>query len=105
VGHFLSRGERSATSLAGETTTLSSPLPAFTNVFVKNFDEATTTEHTLREMFEKYGEVTSVKLGRDAATGKPLGYGFVNFNDNRDAAQVRFLCTLFVVSDLNSVDS
>jgi polyadenylate-binding protein len=78
VGHFLSRGERS--------TGQEQVNPIFTNVFVKNFGEQV-DEEALRELFAKYGEITSVKVSRDAA-GKPVGYGFVNFSKPESAQEV-----------------
>jgi len=41
-----------------------------------------TTESNLREHFEKYGEITSVDIKRDPATGDPRGFGFVNFRSH-----------------------
>lgn len=58
----------------------------FTNVYVKNVDlEA--TEEEFREMFEKYGEITSASLAIDNETGKHRGFGFVNFIKHEDAAK------------------
>lgn len=36
------------------------------------------SEETLREMFEQYGPVTSIKLIKDKITGNPRGFGFVD---------------------------
>ena len=53
---------------------------------MKNFDEQV-NEDKLRELFGQYGELTSVKIGRDEASNKPLGFGFVNFLKPEHAAQ------------------
>ncbi|MDF1867283.1 MAG: RNA-binding protein [Saprospiraceae bacterium] len=55
------------------------------NIFVAklNFD---TDEGTLRDAFEEYGEVSSVKIIMDKFTGRSKGFGFVEM-DNDDEAQ------------------
>ncbi|KAG8258057.1 hypothetical protein J6590_036796 [Homalodisca vitripennis] len=71
VGKFIPRKEREKE--LGEKAKL------FTNVYIKNFGEEMTDE-TLREMFEKYGHITSHKvMFKD--DGKSLGFGFVAFED------------------------
>ncbi|KAI0390751.1 hypothetical protein F5Y17DRAFT_42919 [Xylariaceae sp. FL0594] len=57
----------------------------FTNVYVKNIGSDATDEE-FRELFEKYGEVTSSSLARDAE-GKSRGFGFVNFTTHESAAK------------------
>ncbi|XP_053991104.1 uncharacterized protein LOC128883119 [Hylaeus volcanicus] len=64
VGLFKKRSERR--SEAGEI---------FTNVYVKNFPNAW-TEETLKSIFGKYGEITSVALCHDRAN-RP--FAFINF--------------------------
>ncbi|WP_207493473.1 RNA recognition motif domain-containing protein [Aridibaculum aurantiacum] len=44
-------------------------------------------ETDLKEMFELYGEVTSVKLVVDRATGKSKGFGFVSMADDAEAKE------------------
>ncbi|KAI9867819.1 MAG: Protein phosphatase PP2A regulatory subunit B [Trichoglossum hirsutum] len=56
----------------------------FTNVYVKNV-EADTTDEAFRELFEKFGEITSATLARDT-DGKNRGFGFVNFVNHEHAA-------------------
>jgi polyadenylate-binding protein len=56
----------------------------FTNIYVKNIP-LEVTEEEFRELFEKYGEVTSASLARDEA-GKSRGFGFVNFVNHEHAA-------------------
>ncbi|ODH28015.1 polyadenylate-binding protein, cytoplasmic and nuclear [Paracoccidioides brasiliensis] len=57
----------------------------FTNVYVKNLEPEVTNEE-FRELFEKYGEITSASLSRDNETGKSRGFGFVNFVNHDSAA-------------------
>lgn len=44
------------------------------------------SEDELREMFSEHGEVTSANLVMDRETGRPRGFGFVEF---ADASQAR----------------
>ena len=41
----------------------------------------------LKEMFELYGAVASVKLVTDRATGKSKGFGFIEMPDKMEALQ------------------
>lgn len=76
VGKFIPRKEREKE--LGEKAKL------FTNVYVKNFGEDM-TDDKLKEMFEKYGTITSHKvMSKD--DGKSRGFGFVAFEDP-DAAE------------------
>ncbi|KAJ8683928.1 hypothetical protein QAD02_019720 [Eretmocerus hayati] len=71
VGKFVSRKEREKE--LGERAKL------FTNVYVKNFGEDM-DDDKLKEMFEKYGTITSHKvMSKD--DGKSRGFGFVAFED------------------------
>ncbi|KAK3069162.1 Protein phosphatase PP2A regulatory subunit B, partial [Coniosporium uncinatum] len=67
----------------------------FTNIYVKNVD-LDATEEEFRELFEKYGQVTSATLARDNETGKSRGFGFVNYIDHEDASRA--------VDELNDKD-
>lgn len=58
----------------------------FTNVYVKNIDPSVTDEE-FRELFEKYGAITSASLTRDAETNASRGFGFVNFTAHESAAR------------------
>ena len=42
-------------------------------------------EDTLKELFEQYGEVTSVKIVKDRMTGRSRGFGFVEMSDRDEA--------------------
>ncbi len=50
------------------------------NIFVGGLPFKT-DEKELRELFEKYGELTSVKVIIDRQTGRSKGYGFVEIED------------------------
>ena len=76
VGKFIPRKEREKE--LGEKAKL------FTNVYVKNFGEDM-TDDKLKEMFEKYGTITSHKV-MIKDDGKSRGFGFVAFEDP-DAAE------------------
>jgi RNA recognition motif-containing protein len=54
------------------------------NLFVGNVAWET-TEAQLRNFFEQFGEVDSVKLISDRETGKPRGFGFVSMAHQDDA--------------------
>ncbi len=75
VGRFMTKNQR--------TEMLGTVNKRFTNVYVKNFGE-NMDDDKLREMFERFGEVTSavVSKGED---GKSKGFGFVNFKDTISA--------------------
>lgn len=66
----------------------------FTNVYVKNINPEV-TEDQFRELFEKFGDVTSSSLARDQE-GKSRGFGFVNFTTHTSASKA--------VDDLNGND-
>ena len=66
----------------------------FTNVYVKNIPDEVTDDQ-FRELFEKYGEITSASLAHDQE-GKSRGFGFVNFARHEDAAKA--------VDELNDQD-
>lgn len=42
-------------------------------------------EDDLRELFEQFGEVTSVKIIKDNITGRSKGFGFVEMLEKGDA--------------------
>jgi hypothetical protein len=44
-----------------------------------------TTDDTLREAFERFGEVTEAKVVMDRETGRSRGFGFVSFAAPTDA--------------------
>jgi RNA recognition motif-containing protein len=54
------------------------------NIFVGNLP-FTIEEADLRESFEAYGSVDSVKIIKDKFTGKSKGFGFVEMPEDEDA--------------------
>ena len=54
------------------------------NIWVGNFTEQM-TETTLREMFEVFGVVDSVKIIKDRLSGRSRGFGFVEMSNNSEA--------------------
>lgn len=44
-----------------------------------------TSESQLRELFEAHGQVTSASLVMDRETGRPRGFGFVEFANDDEA--------------------
>ena len=44
-------------------------------------------QEEIRSLFSSIGEVESCKLIRDKVTGQSLGYGFVNYQRQEDAAK------------------
>jgi polyadenylate-binding protein len=66
----------------------------YTNVYVKNVD-LEVTDDEFRDLFEKYGQITSASLAHDDQ-GKSRGFGFVNFVKHEDAAKA--------VEELNDSD-
>ena len=54
------------------------------NIFVAKLNFQT-EEADLRELFEEFGTVTSVKIIMDRATGKSKGFGFVEMPDDSAA--------------------
>jgi cold-inducible RNA-binding protein len=44
-----------------------------------------TSESQLRELFEAHGDVASASLAMDRETGRPRGFGFVEFNNDEHA--------------------
>jgi len=75
VGRFIPRTDREKEM--GEKA------KRFTNVYVKNFGDALDDEK-LRDMFEKYGKITSYRVMSDEV-GKARGFGFVSFEDPESA--------------------
>ena len=58
------------------------------NIFVAKLNYST-DDSTVREAFEGYGEVESVKIIQDRETGRSKGYGFVEMpNDDEGNAAI-----------------
>ncbi len=56
----------------------------FMNIFVGSLPFKI-EESELQEIFEEYGEVTSVKIITDRATGRSKGFGFVEMTNDEEA--------------------
>jgi len=65
------------------------------DIFVGNLPFQT-EDSQLQELFERYGEVSSVKIIHDNLTGRSKGFGFVNMADDESAKQA--------IQELNGVD-
>lgn len=55
------------------------------NIYVGNLSY-NIEESELREIFEEYGEVTSVKIITDKYSGRSKGFGFVEMANDEDAS-------------------
>jgi len=101
VGRFVPRKEREKE--------LGEKAKKFTNVYIKNFGEELGDEK-LREVFSKFGKITSYKVVKDKdvsaseesgeiiadESGKNKGFGFVSFEDSESAEKA--------VDELNGVE-
>lgn len=56
------------------------------NLYVGNLSY-NTSQAALSELFEEYGEVTSVNIITDRGTGRSKGFGFVEMADDDAAAE------------------
>jgi RNA recognition motif-containing protein len=54
------------------------------NIYVGNLPREA-TEEDLRQTFEAFGQVTSVKIITDKFTGDPRGFGFVEMSNSSEA--------------------
>jgi cold-inducible RNA-binding protein len=54
------------------------------NIFVGNL-EYSATEEDVRQLFEQYGVVDTVRIMTDRETGRPRGFGFVEMEDDQAA--------------------
>jgi len=54
------------------------------NIYVGNLSYEV-TEEELKEAFEPFGEVETVKVLKDNDTGRSKGFGFVEMSNNADA--------------------
>ena len=54
------------------------------DIYVGNFTDQM-TEEVLKEMFEVFGEVESVKIIKDRFSGRSKGFGFVGMPSNSEA--------------------
>ena len=65
------------------------------NIYVANISFRA-REQDLKELFEQYGEVSSVKVVTDRETGRSRGFGFIEMPNDSEGKQA--------VAQLNGVD-
>ncbi len=65
------------------------------NIYVANISFRA-REQDLKELFEQYGEVTSVKIVTDRETGRSRGFGFIEMANDSEGKQA--------IAQLNGVD-
>jgi RNA recognition motif-containing protein len=56
------------------------------NIYIGNLS-FTTSEETLKALFEDFGKVENVKVIKDRFSGRTKGYGFVEMPSNSEADQ------------------
>jgi RNA recognition motif-containing protein len=56
------------------------------NIYVANISFRA-SEGQLKELFQQYGEVTSVKIVTDRETGRSRGFGFVEMSGDAEGRQ------------------
>ena len=56
------------------------------NIYVGNLSFST-SEETVRSLFEAHGTVDRVSVARDRETGQPRGFGFVEMSNDSEADQ------------------
>ena len=61
-----------------------------TSIYVGNLSYDS-TEEGIRQLFEQYGEVHSVKMIEDRDTGRPRGFGFVEMDASAAGAAIQAL--------------
>lgn len=61
-----------------------------TSIYVGNLSYDS-TEQSVRDLFEQYGQVTSVKMIEDRETGRPRGFGFVEMDSSAANAAIQAL--------------
>lgn len=54
------------------------------NIYVGSLSPSV-SEETLRQLFEKHGDVTSVKIMKDKFTQEPRGFGFIEMPNDEEA--------------------
>ena len=65
------------------------------NIYVGNLSYGV-RENDLKELFEEYGETSSVRIIKDKMTGKSKGFGFVEMENESEAREA--------ISNLNETD-
>ncbi|MEZ5000720.1 MAG: RNA-binding protein [Bacteroidales bacterium] len=65
------------------------------NIYVGNLSYGI-KESDLKEIFEEYGETSSVRIIKDKMTGKSKGFGFVEMDNDSEAREA--------ISNLNEAE-
>ena len=65
------------------------------NIYVGNLSYGI-KENDLKEIFEEYGETSSVRIIKDKMTGKSKGFGFVEMENDKEALEA--------ISNLNEAE-
>jgi RNA recognition motif-containing protein len=56
------------------------------NIYVANISFRA-TENQLKDLFQQFGEVTSVKIVKDRETGRSRGFGFIEMANDAEGQQ------------------
>ena len=51
----------------------------------------TATQEDLQNLFEKFGMINRIHLGRDRRTNESRGFAFINYKNREDAQRVSFM--------------
>lgn len=54
------------------------------NIYIGNLSQEV-TEDDLREAFEAFGQITSIKIIKDKFTGESRGFGFIEMPERQEA--------------------
>jgi len=65
------------------------------NIYIGNLSYEA-TEEDLKQVFEAFGEIESVKIIKDKYTNRSKGFGFIEMPDNADAQSA--------INDLNDTE-
>ena len=65
------------------------------NIYVRNINFRA-QENQIREVFEKFGTVSSVKIIKDRETGRSRGFGFIEMPNDSEGTQA--------IAQLNGVE-
>ena len=72
------------------------------NIYVSNINFRA-REEDLKDLFEQYGEVTSVKIIKDKETRRSKGFGFVEMADDNAGREALEKLNGYALSDRNLV--
>ena len=84
VGYGAARGEHRELSTQGRGSRAHTPRQTSMHIFVGNLT-FTATEAEVRQVFERYGTVDTVRLLTDRETGQARGFGFVEMPNATEA--------------------